>query len=275
MRRLLLLFPICLIIASDQLSTVLPPPVRRPLAASPTEAPLPTAAQFAELAKTEPIECVRASLRKYRKEVHGLHGLMQKQERLAGKLNPPETIEFWYNDDPHKVFLAWRSKPSGQADRVLYVDGANDNQMFCHPASAIARAVVGNVVGRDPESKEAKAGGRVSVGEFGLRKAAERQLGACEEAKKAGHLHLEYLGLKEIPEVNNRPHHMFLRLNELPEGPEKIRKVEFGLDAETWMQTVSHVYNGNEELLGAYFFKDIEINPKFAEGQFEKSQLLK
>ena len=276
MRCLILILTLCLVVGTDQPDTPLPTPVRPATAPQVRDdKPLPSQEEFVKLAQTDPIQCLRASLQKYEAEIHGLHGIMDKQERVGKRANPAEEVEFWFKDKPHSVLLVWKSKPAGLADRVLFVEGANNGQMLAHPATRLMRMAAGDVVAKDPESKEAKSSSRVTVNEFGLRKALERNYVVCEEQRKAGKFKLEYLGVKEIPELKNRSVHMFRRTNDEPEGFEKITKFEFGLDKETWMQTVSHVYGQSGDLIGRYFFREIEVNPKFADDQFDQAQLTK
>lgn len=271
MRRLLLSLPLCLAVGSDRQAAPAAVP-RHATAVAVSEAALPTESQFVELARTNPVECLKAAARRYRREFRGYHSLMQKQERIAGKLNPVEVIDVWHRDEPHSVYLNWKGKPAGLAESVLYVDGAHANQMLCRPYGLIARKIAGNIVTRDPESREAKAGARVSIREFGLLKAVERHIVAWDEAKANGTLHVEYLGLQEIPNTDG-PCHVFRRTYDPPEGPEQIGKLDLALDQKHWLQVSSRLYDATGKVLGLYSFKDVEVNPVFAPERFDKEQL--
>ena len=130
---------------------------------------------------------------------------MQKQELLGGHLGPVEVIDVWFREKPFGVLMRWRTDSAGKADRALYVADANSDQMLAHPKRALARALVGPVVERDPDGAEAQQSGRYSLREFGLRKGTERTLVAWRHARPHGHLRAEYVGLKPVAELGGRP----------------------------------------------------------------------
>lgn len=251
-------------IGSDGAGSPAAPP-KRPVEIG--DAALPSAEQFEKLANTNPIECLKAALRRWHADCHGFTAIMQKHERLGNRMCAPESVDVWFRDKPHSVLLAWRGKPAGLAEKVLYVEGANDNQLLVRPYGELARRFAGDVVTRDPEGKDAKGGGRVSVRDFGFRKATERQLLTWEALLSEGRLQVEYLGVREMPETGRRCH-IFRRTCDPPEGPERIGTVEIGLDAEMWLQTYSRFQDCEGNLLGAYSYKDVKVNPEFKSGQF-------
>src|SRR5438477_266113 len=136
-----------------------------PIPAAPVDADaIPTAERFEELAKTDVLACFRAAIARYHRDVPvGYTALMRKHERINGRMHAPENVEVTHRNNPQSTFMKWISAPAGQADRVLYVEGANDNQMICRPSSAIARAIAGSAVLVDPYGRDAKGGGRVAV----------------------------------------------------------------------------------------------------------------
>ena len=86
--------------------------------------------QLERLARTDPIGFLRATLLRYRREVHGYRVVLQKQERLNGKVGPVETLDVCFREEPFSALLKWRGPSVGMADRVLYVAGANDGQIL-------------------------------------------------------------------------------------------------------------------------------------------------
>ena len=212
MRRVMFGLAICMLIGPDRPIAVSAPERATPLWSDDDQnKKLPTQQEFDELAKTDPVACLKAGVTRYRREVKGFHATLVKQERLKNRLYPVETIDIWYRDDPHSVLMQWKSDSIGQADRVLYVDGANDNQLLARPKSALARKLVGSTISRDPEGSEARQSSRVSVKESGLCKAAEKVLVAWEKAKRDNELQVEYLGVKAIEETGDRKCHVLAR----------------------------------------------------------------
>jgi hypothetical protein len=275
MRQFLLCLGILVLIGPDR-----PPAISSPDRAFPTwnddykECGLPTTDEFVALAKTDPVAALKAGVARYRREVTGFHATLVKQERIKGKLNPLETIDIWYRDDPHSVYMEWKGESVGQADRVLYIDGANDNQLLARPKSALARKIVGSVIARDPEGSEARATSRVSVRDSGLCKAAEKVVVAWEKAKIEGTLHVEYQGIQVIPEAGDRQCYVFKRTMDQPDE-EGLKYVVIGIDVETWRQVANILTDSEGNRIAAYWFKDVELNPAIPEGTFEKSALTK
>lgn len=235
---------------------------------------LPSPEQFTELAKSDPLACLKAGITRYRREVKGFYATLIKQERIRNKLYPEETIEIWYRDDPHSVLMQWKSDSIGQADRVLYVDGANDNQLLARPKNALARRLVGGTISRDPEGSEARQSSRVSIKESGLCKAAEKVLEAWEQGKADGELHVEYLGVQEIEQTGNRACHVLKRTMVKPDA-EGVMTVTIGIDVENWRQVASVLKDKNDKVIATYYYRDLRLNPEIPPGTFEKAALLK
>lgn len=279
MLRVILFLALCLLIAPDR-SHVMRDTVitREPVAtcAAPiVPGAIPTEEQFIELAKAEPIACFRAAVARYHRDVpHGYTALMRKHERINGRLNAPEKVEVSHRNEPHAVFMKWVSDPAGQADRVLYVAGANDNQIVCRPKSAIARAVAGSAVAVDPYGRDAKGGGRVAVPDSGLLKTAEHIIGAWEKAKEDGRLQVEYLGVSTIEELDGGSCHMFRRTLDTTDA-EGLHQVTVGLDVETWQPVVNILTDANGKLIASYHFKNFKPVDEFPASAFEKSALSK
>jgi hypothetical protein len=274
MLRVVLFLTLCLLIGPDR-----PEPARdqflvgeAPIPAAPvtTEA-IPSAERFEELAKTDALACFRAAVSRYHRDVPvGYTATMRKHERIGGRMYAAENIEIAYRNEPHAVLMKWISEPAGQADRVLYVEGANDNKLVCRPKSALARAVAGSMVLSDPDGRDAKGGGRVSVPESGLLKATERIISAWGQAKDEDKLQVEYLGIEAVKELDGRKCHMFRRTVEPPEA-EELKTVVIGLDTETWFQVVNILTDTKGKPIASYYFKDIKIVDDFPAGTFEKT----
>lgn len=281
MRRLVLLLVICLLVGPDRAdpSRARPapppfiiPPMTVPSPVETTSAKIPTAEEFAELARTEPLAALHVGVARCRQEVRGFTAELQKQERINGRLNPVETVDVAYSARPHSVLLRWRTEPSGQADRVLFVDGANDNQLLARPKSRLARAIAGSAVGRDPEGPEARQGGLVSVRQFGFQKSAERVVVAWDQAKAEGRLHIEFVGMEPVAEAGGRPCYLFRRTM-TPPADDGLASVLIGLDRDSWLQVVNVLTDADGKTMAAYYFRNVVVNPEFAPDQFEPAVL--
>jgi hypothetical protein len=165
------------------------------------------------------------------------------------------------------VYFFWKKGPTGfKAPRsVLYIEGWNDNKLKIQ--LSLLR------VDRSPADAEVKSTSRYPINEFGFRKATQRVLDHWLPAQRAGKLHVEYLGLDTRGELGNRACHVFRRTKFAHPEDTNVEASIFYFDKVTWLQVGSVLIDGDGEVVGEYFFRDIQLNPKFAPNQFEPSAL--
>jgi hypothetical protein len=227
---------------------------------------LPSTGQLERLARTDPIGFLRSTLLRYRREVRGYRVVLQKQERLNGKVGPVETLDVCFREEPFSALLKWRGPSVGMADRVLYVAGANNGQI-------LARGKLLHLIhSRDPYSADARAAGRYPLPEFGLAKGTERTLTAWQAAKGRGNLKTEFLGVRTIPEAGGAKCYVLRRTCDPPED-DGIAAAEVAFDTEHWLQVANVLKGPDGQLVGAYYFRDLVLNPDFPPGQFERAAL--
>jgi len=273
--RLLLCLLLCLSVAPTSLPRIpsSPPlePTENPVFLSVTDdgSPLPDDATMRELAQRTPIVFLENCLRRYGREVRGYTGLLHKHERIDKQLVPREVLEIAFRDQPHSVWLKW-VKGARRAGTVLYVKGENDNQVLIKPAGLLS--VVG-VVARHPYSDDARQNGRYWLPEFGIRYGTERVLASWVAASKRNALHVQYLGIRPIAELDNRTCFVLRRTGyEWPEV-DGITDLVLYVDVQNWLQTGTVLRGEKGELIAEYFFRDLRINPYFAPEQFSKDGL--
>jgi hypothetical protein len=237
------------------------------------QGPLPDAAAMERLARTDRIAFLENCLRYYNHKVLGYHLIMQKQERLGGHLMPREIIEVFFKDKPHSVFLSWL-EGARKADRALYVEGDNNGQMLARPAGSLLRRIMGDVVARDVAGDDARQSGRFTLDKYGLKKGTERYLASWKDARANGELRVEYLGKEVIAQAGDRLCHRFHRSCVKPENDGVMEQTLF-IDAETWLQAGSIIRGARGELIGEYYFRNIELNPTFKPDQFQRAALLR
>ena len=232
------------------------------------EGALPSQERMDELAQTDVIAFLENALRRYHREIHGYHLIMQKQERLAGKLHPRELIEVLFREQPFSVYLRWL-EGARLAERALYVEGENNGNMLVLP-SGVLRYV--GVVERDPEGKEAHQSGRFTMKQYGLRKATERYLASWTAAREEGTLNVKCVGVHAVKEADNRVCYHFHRVCAKPENDGVMEQTLF-MDREWWLQVGSIIKGEGGQLIGEYYFRDIHLNPQFKPDQFQRAAL--
>ena len=150
--------------------------------------------RITELAKNDHIALLKWSLETYRKRVIDYTATFNKQERLKGKLKKTEQISVMFKDKPFSVYMNWQ-KNAGSANKLLYVEGSNNNKMIVHPTGLFFWI---KSVKKDPCGKEAKKASRRTCDQFGFRRSMKSLLEVYELAQKRGDSHLGPAAAKEI-----------------------------------------------------------------------------
>lgn len=268
MRRLLLCLPLFLVSISDSSSTESP----RESHFNPVEdngAPLPSEKKMLGLAKSDPIAFLETCIRRYDREVKGYTATLRKQERLGGELQRSEQIAVAFREDPFSVVMRWK-EGARRASAVMYVKGENNDQLLVKPAGALA---IAGIVRRDPSGPDAKRASRYPLTEFGIKIGMQRTLESWKQARKQNALTIEYLGEKRIPEAGNRTCWVLRRSKYKKEEVDGIAELKIYIDKENWLQVGSIIKGSEGQLIGEYFFRDIKINPDFAQGTFTRQAL--
>lgn len=219
---------------------------------------------------SDPVQFLEESIRRYDREVQGYRCILEKQERVQGKLRPVEVVQADFREKPFSVVMRWQ-QGAGLAAAVLYNESWKKKWM---------KALSFGFIWEKPvDAKEAKDSTRYTVDEFGIRKGTERTLARWKEMKEKNQLHVRYLGVKTLPQLGNRPCYVFHRHGiEKPED-DGIEDVTIYLDQENWLQIGSillgKTINGEREIIGKYFFRDLRLNPDFPPDAFVPAALRK
>jgi hypothetical protein len=245
--------------------------------------PIPTDAEWQILAETDAVAALEASMQRYRRDVQGFTALFCKQERIGGKLRPEETIRVAFRDEPFAVFMSWVTG-GGTASATVYVRGENEGKMLAQVPVLGARPT-------DPRGFMPRQSARYSIEEFGLVQSTKRTLAAWSAARDNGTLKTEYLGRKAIPELNGQMCHVIRRLCPTDEidayapgddnavtpknQADAFRTVTVYLSAESWLQLGTELRRADGELAGAYWFRELVVNPKLPANQFTAAAMKK
>jgi len=216
-----------------------------------------------------PVAFLEKCLERYdRQDIQGYRAILNKQERIDGKLDPPEEIEIWYRAQPRSVFMHWLQGARG-ADSVLYVEGENGAKILVHPSGLVGRIV--KEVAIAPDSPEAHQAGRYSIKDFGLREGLARTVRQWKAACMKGELQVEYLGVKKVPETGDRPYYVLRRT--FPKPQDGVTQATVFIDQQTWFPVGTVLRGEGGILIGEYIYTDIQLNPHFKPNQFEPSAL--
>lgn len=235
---------------------------------------LPSNAQMEKLAASDPVAFLEYCLRRHEREVEGYQVTLEKQERIRGTLEKKEIIDVWFREKPHSVLFKWR-EGHRLAVAALYVEGEN---LSGGKSMIVAKPFLGFLAPReiDPKSPEARNSGRYPLTEFGLKFGLQRTLASWRSGKNDEALHVTYQGIRKVEELGGRSCHVFKRDRFLkPEGPDKVTEQVLYVDVENWLLVGTVLKNEKDELVARYFFRDVKLNPKFADDQFARKNLKK
>jgi hypothetical protein len=251
--------------------------------------------EFARLARTDPVAMLEQCLLRYRREVKQLRATLEKRERLDGVLHDPEVVRLAVRHDPLAVALRWEA--GAREDRVgvktvgvVYPDPEDPKRDRMRVWRPDARLSFMKETAVGPKDSDARRAARYCARESGLDQVMLRTLAAWKRAKDRGD-RIEYVGLEPVAEAGGQTCHVLRRtcpglevdsfaLDEAPPtDPEKLRKdgfteVTLYVDAERRLQVGSRLTrDGGAELVGSYFYRDLELNPELPADTFTMAAL--
>jgi Protein of unknown function (DUF1571) len=221
------------------------------------------------LPDADPFVFVNRCLERYDREVRGYSAVLYKQERIDGRLYPPEKVQVYFKEQPFSVFMRWLHG-ARKAQCALYVEGQNGNKVLALPYGLLGHL---GVFEKSPTGEEANQSGRYPISEFGLKKGTERVLKHWRVARAQEALHVEYLGLYRVPEAGDRDCYKIRRTRYSHPEDNGVTELTLYIDRETWLQVGSVLRGAEGQLIAEYFFRDVRVNPEFTADQFMRSAL--
>jgi hypothetical protein len=244
---------------------------------------LPTAEEFENLAKTDPVLMLESCLERYQRDgIKGMRATMEKQERVKGTLNEREIIDLVCSGEvpdskgetPElKVRMLWESghrKVLGVKNLAsLYAAGQHNSQMQTLTS-------IGAVMPIDPKSAMPRNASRYSITDAGLYRGMLRTFTAWRKRKDNGELNASFLGIESPPQTGGRAcYHIQRRcpnpevdpfaLDESPDpkaDPKRDGAVEVNvyIDIERWLHVGTVLKRADGSLLGEYWFRDVVLS---------------
>ena len=264
-----------------------PAPHPRPApvpAGAPTSTPKP--ATLDELAAADPVALLAECGRRFRAEVRSYRCTLHKQERTGGTLHPPEVVRLAVREEPYAVLMKWQSGARGPLgtpiEGAVFVAGANAGRMTVWRPSARLSPL--RLLPVDPADDAARSAARYAISEAGIGHALAR----THRSWAAATPDVEFVGRRLLPEVGReclvvrrtcgKPQLDPFRLDEPAGDPARrpadaFTTVTVMLDPVTGAQVGSDLRRADGELVGAYYFRDLELNPAFPPDQFTPAAL--
>jgi hypothetical protein len=228
--------------------------------------------EFDALVQKDPVQFLERCLAQCQRDAQNYRCIFAKRERVNGSLGKRETILVHFREKPFSVHMEWKDGIQ-LCFGSLYVEGENGGNLLarsCIPGIGMR----GPVLSRPLDGADVTSTSRFGIDKFGMICGAKDTLEAAKAAQKAGTLHLRYDGIETVEKAGNRLCYKLVRTPyDPPEAKEGINELTIYIDRATLLQVGSILIDAKGEFVAEYFFRDIEINPKFKEGQFTKKAL--
>ncbi len=216
--------------------------------------------QIIKLAKTDPIAILTLCKDHYQKNITDYTGTLRKQERIAGKLGAEQLISFKFKEDPFSVFMQWQKNP-GPSDRLLYVEGQNDNKMIVHPTGFLSWI---KSVKRDPRCKKALQTNLNTCDRFGFARIIDRVLNTLQKAQKQNDIKVKYLGLDKAGSRQCLAIEAILK--QKPDYP--FTRMILRIDLDYLLPVYIETYLDNGDLRSRYIYTDLKFNTNLTNNDF-------
>jgi Protein of unknown function (DUF1571) len=275
--------------------------------------PLSPSEKFEELAKNDPVAMLDECLTRYQREVKdGFSATLIKNERPNGDPAPPaepveEVIKLAVRGDAPaspdarpcvEVVMKWQSgakKFLGSEIRgTLFSEKPAPEGTGGKIRTWRPEALVSSTNTVPANDSTAQSYSRYCIRDAGVYRGMLRTYEAWKKQKEAGTLSAEYLGKEQIEKAGGRVCYVVRRTCRSPEvdafevggiadkSPENVAKVGFTsvtimIDVETWLQVGTELYrtdaDGKQVLIGAYYFRDVDLHPHFTAETFTEAAL--
>lgn len=276
-----------------------------------TAQPLAPAEEFEKLAREDPVAALAQCLSRYQREGRGgLRATLEKQERVRGKPAPPEAppvelIELSLRGDvpdpeTHRtaieVLMKWRAgaksflgsdiRATLFSERPKAEGGLDGKVVTWRPDARFQK----ESFAVPPNNDLAKGQSRFCIRDAGLYRSMLRTHEAWKARRAAGEFRFDYLGKQTHPKLGRecfvirrlcpRVEVDAFELGGTATGDpqhEGFTEVTVYIDAERWLQIGSELYRtgagDSRVLIGAYYFRDVQLNPTFAADTFTTAEM--
>lgn len=125
--------------------------------------------------------------------------LLVKRERIDGKLGDYQYMDVKIRNHPFSVYLNFRMPADVAGREVIYVEGANKNELQAHEGHGIRQKL--GTFSFNPTSAMAMEGNRYPITQIGIANLTHRLIEVAEHDKKYGECDVQF---RKGAKVNNR-----------------------------------------------------------------------
>ncbi len=204
------------------------------------------------LAKNDAACLLEQCLRQTRADVQDFTCTFIKQERIDGVLKEPQEIETKFMAHPFSVAMHW-TKNAPISDRLLYVDGQNDNNLLLKPRGMLACL---GTVKRRPDCPQVMANTLHPVTIFGFANTLDSLIKVYHLAAERGELQAEFLGYRDIAGRTT-----LAICRQLPARCDypAARTITY-IDPRLMIPIAVEAWDWDGQLSARYIYKDVKVN---------------
>ena len=191
--------------------------------------------------------------------------IFHKQQRVAGKLLPEETIALKFRK-PSSLYMKWIKEPY-EGSELLYSAGQNEDQVRAH-RGGILRFVTRNLDPRDPALM---AGNLRPVTSTGIGYLLETVAINIRKAIKVGDLTFSGRGQETVYGRNTQVLEVVIP-KERANGYDGCRFV-INQDVESKVLVRIRVYDGDDQLVENYGYENLDLNAPLVDADFDPKNL--
>jgi hypothetical protein len=193
--------------------------------------------------------------------VTGYTTVLHKQQRVAGKLLPEETILLKYKK-PLSLYMKWIKAPY-KGSELLYVTGWNGNRIRAH-RGGILRFITRNLDPRDPGLM---AGNLRPVTSIGTGHLLETVAINMRKAIKVGELTFTERGEETVYGVNTQALEVVFPKQSVNDYDG--RRYVINQDVESKMLVRIRTYDRDDQLVENYGYENLDLNAPLADADFD------
>lgn len=187
--------------------------------------------------------------------------VVHKQQRVAGKLLPEETI-FLKFKKPFSLYMKWIKAPY-QGSELLYVAGWNENRVRAH-RGGLLRFITRNL---DPMDAALMAHNLRPVTDIGLGQLVKTIAVNVRTALNAGELGFSERG--EEPVYGRKTRVLEIVFPNEYAGDYHGHRLVINQDAESKIPIRIRVYDQDGQLVENYGYKDLDLDARLADADFD------
>lgn len=208
-------------------------------------------------------------LKQVEKNVQDYSAFLIKQERIGGKLMPPQTMFVKVRHKPFSAYTKFVKPEKVAGQEALYVTGANNGKMWAHGTGL--RNLIGTV-SLKPTSPFAMEGQRYPITEIGVQNLVRRLLEVGLNDTKYGECEVKFFDNAKVGKqvclciqvVHPKPRRNF-RFHKARIFVDKKMNLPIRYEAYDW----PHKKGDEPELLEVYTYVKMKVNNGFTDYDFD------